>query len=52
MQSCSIATSLEVFTITWADLVQVNLLRVRLEAFASTNICVSRITAYLVSGHI
>jgi|GEM_PF-3519256 hypothetical protein len=51
MQSYSITTSLEVFTIAWFDLIQVNLLRLRFEAFVSTNICVSRITAYLVSDH-
>ena len=38
---------LKFLTIAWVYLIQVNLLRLRLEAFVSTNICVSRITADL-----
>ncbi len=51
MQSVSITTSLKVFSIAWVDLIKVYLLRLGLEAYASRNICVSRITAYLVSDH-
>ncbi|KZR75693.1 hypothetical protein PMIT1323_01988 [Prochlorococcus marinus str. MIT 1323] len=51
MQSVSIATTLEVITIAWFSLIKVNLLRLGFKAFVSTNICVSRITAYLVSDH-
>ncbi len=47
----STTAALKIFTIACVDLIQVNLLRLRFEAFVSTNICVSRVTAYLVSDH-